>query len=317
MKPRRLSWVLVGCLVIVLAVPGAALADELDDRLGRSSQAEFSGDQEITCVTPDEELSQVVTVVQADGRLEVRGSSVTVVVDGRELSSQAIGGATTAVMVPTASPAERADRYQVVIAGQGVELGRTVEVIEVREGDLVRMVFAFDTATGAALRVESRNADGTTYCETRYLSFTAGAPYVPQAGEGTIEMDEAVAPGDVDTGVLPDELSGFRRTDVYRGPEKSMVGYYSDGVFSFSLLASDRPLAVAELADRPMAEVGGAEYQRAFEPGRVVLVWESPEGGYALVGDLPLDRQAEVLFDLPLPASRGLLQSLWENLFGR
>jgi hypothetical protein len=63
--------------------------------------------------------------------------------------------------------------------------------------------------------------------------------------------------------------------------------------------------------------VGGAEYQRAFEPGRVVLVWESPVGGYALVGDLPLDLQAEVLMGLPLPASGGMLESWWDNLFGR
>ena len=316
MKLRRLLWALVGCLMIVVAAPGVALADELDDRLGRSSRAEFSGDQEIRCVTPDEELSQVVTVVQADGRLEVRGPSVTVVVDGREVSSRAIGGATTAVVVPTASPAERADHYQVVIAGEGVELGRTVEVIEVREDDLVRMVYAFDTATGAALRVESRNDDGTTYCETRYISFSAGAPYVPQAGEGTIEMDEAVPADEVDNEVLPEELAGFRRADVYRGPEESFVGYYSDGIFSFSLLASDRPLAVAELVDRPTARVGSADYQRAFEPGRVVLVWESPVGGYALVGDMPLDLQTEVLTDLPPPASGGLA-SWWESLFGR
>ena len=315
MKLRRLLGALVGCLMVV-SVPGTALADELDDRLGRSSQAEFSGDQEIRCVTPDEELSQVVTVVQANGRLEVRGPSMTVVVHGREVSSHATGGATTAVVVPTASPAQRDDRYEVVVAGQSVELGRTVEVIEIHEGDLVRMVYAFDLSTGAALRVESRNDDGTTYCETRYVSFTAGAPYVPQAGEGTIEMDEAVPADEVDTEVLPDELAGFRRTDVYRGPEDSVVGYYSDGVFTFSLLASDRPLAVAELADRPTSQVGDAEYQRAFEPGRVVLVWESPLGGYALVGDLPLDLQAEVLTDLPQPASGGLLQSFWDNLFG-
>ena len=160
MKLRRLFWALVGCLVVV-SVPGAALADELDDRLGRSSQAEFSGDQEIRCVTPDEELSQVVTVVQANGRLEVRGPSMTVVVDGREVSSHAIGGATTAVVVPTASPAQRDDRYEVVIAGQSVELGRTVEVIEIHEGDLVRMVYAFDTVDRrrAARRVAQRRRD--------------------------------------------------------------------------------------------------------------------------------------------------------------
>jgi len=95
------------------------------------------------------------------------------------------------------------------------------------------MVYAFDLATGAALRVESRNEDGTTYCETRYLSFSAGAPYVPQAGAGNVEMDEAVPAGEVDSEVLPDDLAGFRRADAYRGPEQSLVGYYSDGVFSF------------------------------------------------------------------------------------
>jgi hypothetical protein len=317
MMAKRLLWVLVGCLAVTVALPVPALADELDDRLDRSSQAEFNGDQMITCLMPGGELTEVLSVVQADGRLEVRGSSVTVVVDGREVSSHATGGATTAVAVPTANPSQRAGRYHVVVSGRDLELGRTVEIIEVREGDLLRMVYAFDLATGAVLRVESRNDDGTTYCETRYLSFSAGAPYIPQAGAGNVEMDEAVPASEVDSEVLPDDLAGFRRTDAYRGPEQSLVGYYSDGVFSFCLLASERPLEVAELADRPTAEVGGAEYQRAFEPGRVVLVWKSPVGGYALVGDLPLDLQAEVLMGLPLPASGGMLESWWDNLFGR
>ncbi|MDR9451298.1 MAG: hypothetical protein RI637_08790, partial [Acidimicrobiia bacterium] len=115
---------------------------------------------------------------------------------------------------------------------------------------------------------------------------------------------------------LPALVGGFDRQDVYRGPEDSMVAYYSDGVFSFTVIASRKAVKIAELADVPLIEVGGERYQRHFDPGQVVYAWESKLGGYALVGDLPLDLQEVVLSGLPRPGRPGFFARLWRSWFG-
>ena len=307
---------MVGLTTALLTTATPALADELGDRLEASSQADFSGEQLVTCSTPDGDLSQVLAVVQSGGRLEVRGSEVTVVADDGEVSSSGPNGETGAMRVDSSSQGTLAERYEVVEAGRGEHLGRTVDRIEVRQSGAVRAVYDFDRETGALLQLEVRNSDGTVYCLTRFISFDDDAPSISADTGGGDDVDVLVAPDEVDPDALPAEVAGFTRLDVYRGPEESLIGYYSDGVFTFTLLHSDRPVEVVELAGRPPVEVAGSNYQRAFWPGSVLLAWAAAGGGYALVGDLPIDLQIEVVSALPHPGSQGALQRWWRELFG-
>ncbi len=104
--------------------------------------------------------------------------------------------------------------------------------------------------------------------------------------------------------------------DTYDGPENSLVAYYSDGVFSFTVIASRRAVSIPELEDAPTVEVGDSKYQRHFLPGQVVYSWESKRGGYALIGDLPVDLQEAVLAELPRSGRPGFFVRLWRSWFG-
>ena len=123
--------------------------------------------------------------------------------------------------------------------------------------------------------------------------------------------------GSFDSDAFPEEIGGFRLIEVNDGPTEGVTnGYYADGLFSFSLFVSDRAMAVPELADAPLAEIGGEEYQRKFYPGRVLIAWETKSGGILLVGDLPLDLQEEVLDSLPAPGKPNFFVRFWRGLFG-
>ncbi len=313
---RRLVVAVVVLTSMAQAAP--ALADDLQGFMERASAAEYAGEQLITCTHPDGETSQLLDIRQREGTLVVQMADETVVAERGELASSDDAGEVRAMRVSSSNRAELAGRYQVVESGLGLYLNRTVDQVEVREGTLVRARFEFDRQTGAMLRTEVNNADGSTYCLTRFLDFTASAPDLGDVERMTAgqEVEVLVRPDEVDPAALPATLAGFERLDVYAGPEESVIGYYGDGLFSFTVLHSLRPVSVAELADAPPVEIGGDRYQRRFGPAQVVLAWESSVGGYAMIGDMPLDVQEAVLGELPDPGRPGLFVRWWRRLFG-
>jgi hypothetical protein len=185
------------------------------------------------------------------------------------------------------------------------------------ERDVERVTLHFDDETGALLRSEVRNGDRSLYCTSSFVSFT-GDPRpiddsVKQASPDTVDVADF---GDIHEEVLPMEVGGFSRLDVYQGPEGSTVAFYSDGVFSFTVVASRMAVEIPELEEAPLVEIDGEEYQRLFRPGQVVYSWESRVGGYGLIGDLPLDLQEAVLGGLPRPDKPGFFVRLWRSWFG-
>ncbi len=161
------------------------------------------------------------------------------------------------------------------------------------------------------------NGDSSTYCTTRFIEFSLGAAG-PAGGVTSVDPAPAIDdPSDEVDGRLPVELAGFRRIQTTGGPQADVASaFYGDGVFSFTLLNSPRPISVPELAAQPKVTINGHNYQRVFELGRAVYAWNSDRGGYVLVGEIPLDIQERVLAELPDPQSRGFFQRLWAGLFG-
>ena len=297
------------------AVP--ALATDLGTYLERAEASEYSGEVFVVCDTPDGTVGQFVEVARSGGELWVRTSGSEAVSADGALYQRAANGTVEAIRIDSSADWKMSSKYTAVDAGQAKELERPVQVVTVMDGDIERVTLHFDEATGALLRSEVRNADRSLYCSSSFVSFSEERPSIDTSVlQATPESIEVVDFKDIDEAALPARVAGFNRLDVYEGPEGSTVAYYSDGVFSFTVIASQRTVTIPELEDAPVVEIGGKEYQRLFQPGQVVYAWESRVGGYALIGDLPIDLQEAVLGDLPAPGRPGFFSRLWRSWFG-
>ena len=296
---------------LVLLPASTAFAAELDELLDESREASYSAEQVITCSTPDGVHDAVIELSQASGELHVGAP----VAPGVELAAGS-GGWTLVregAVVSSANVEGTGDvpepRYGVDDGADTEYLGRDAIRYEMAGDGVVRAELVFDAEIGALLRVVTFNADGSVYCERRFITFDPEAP--PPSEEDTTEVIRS-AEGGVDSD-LPNTLAGFERLDVYEDEAGFVFAYYSDGFFSFavfqipSLLSIDTGSLVT-LADRV--------YTRSFSPGQVTFAWETRGGGMAMVGDLPPDMHEEVLAGLPAPQDPGLFRRLWRSLFG-
>jgi len=289
-------------LVATVGSATAAMADELTDRMGDGAGIVYSGEQSVVCNQPDGRHSELFDVGQND-------LGITVTVDP--------AGTTRAARAGTLSTG-LGSQYEIKLSAQGEVLGRPVEVIDVLDGDALRVRLSFDVASSVLLMSEIFNGDGSMYCTTRFIEFNLGSPG-PARGVTTVDSPEpaGVVQADNVDRTLPPQLAGFSRLQVGVGSESDVsLAFYGDGLFTFQLTNSNRPISIPELEGQPRATIEGHEYQRIFELGRVVYAWNSELGGYVLVGELPVDVQARVLSALPDPRSRGFFERLWDGLFG-
>ncbi len=314
---RRLAIILALASLIGIVQAAPALAEDLGRYLERAEEAEYSGEMFVVCDTPDGTVGQFLRVTRTGGELWVRSAGGEAVAGEGELYHRASDGTVQASRVDGTGGWELASRYATVEAGSARELERPVQVVTIVEGDIERVRLHFDQETGALLRSEVRNGDRSLYCTSSFVSFSerpaAVDSSVKSAAAETLEVFDL---GDVDEDILPSNISGFRRLDVYVGPEDSVAAYYSDGVFSFTVIAARQAVKIPELDEAPTVEVDGGEYQRLFRAGEVVYAWESKRGGYALIGDLPLDLQEAVLSGFPRPGRPGFFVRLWRSWFG-
>ena len=311
---------LIVAVLTVVALVGAAvpaLATDIGEYLERAAASEYSGEVVVFCDTPDGTVAQFVEVTRSAGVLWVRTTDNEAVSVNGELYQRAADGTVQATRMVSSAGWEMSSRYTAIEAGSARELERPVQVVMVMEGEVERVTLHFDDVTGALLRSEVRNADRSLYCSSSFVSFSEEPRAVDESvRQGTPESVNVVDFSQIDEGALPARVGGFDRVDVYEGPEGSTVAYYSDGVFSFTVVASRQTVTIPELVDAPMVEIDGKPYQRLFQPGQVVYAWESGIGGYALLGDLPLDFQEAVLRDLPRPGRPGFFVRLWRSWFG-
>ncbi len=314
----RRSLIVVALTVVALlgqALP--ASATDLGAYLERAADSEYAGEVFVVCDTPDGTVAQFVEVARSAGELWVRTSGSEAVAADGELYQRAADGTVQAIRIDSSTDWEMSSRYAAVDAGQATELERPVQVVKVMEGEVERVTLHFDEVTGALLRSEVRNGDRSLYCSSSFVSFSGEPPSIDASVRRTTPEEIAVVDfKDIDEEALPARVGGFNRLDVYEGPENSTVAYYSDGVFSFTVIASRRTVTIPELEEAPVAEIAGKKYQRLFQPGQVVYSWESRIGGYALIGDLPIDLQEAVLGDLPSPGRPGFFVRLWRSWFG-
>lgn len=306
---------LVGGVLIGVLWPGAlsAVALDMDEYLRRSGEADFYGRQSVACATPDGVRDAVLEVRQSDGILTVRKSiegnpSVTVSDVGTSVIA-ADGTVTTRII--GAREGERTHDY-VVTSERVVTFERRVSTeLTVERDGVARARLTFDDETGALVRSETLNADGSSYCEIALSQFTPRADAIFSASVPTDADPSTLEPSDP-TEDLPAEVAGFDRIDTYELRPGQIVAYYTDGLFSFTLLRSERPLETEGL---DTFESARGVYRRAFGPNQALYVWTSGDTGYAMLGDQPLDLQEAVLALLPAPMRYGFWARIWRMLF--
>ena len=299
-------------LVVVFSLLGAgqAIADDAIDWIERSHQAVFDSAQVVTCQTPDG---------QVDGVFDVSGTGLGVQAGQGE--NHRVYGAngvfssndpSEAIGVPTDDHEDLGSGYSSIEVTSERYDGRRTKAFNLFRDELLRATVTFDFATGALLSMSTFNGDGSEYCAVETTSFRQPIGLHEQFApvEAATELERV----DADPVLAPSSVAGFARLDTYRWRDTGSASFYSDGLFSFTLVTAPTTFSLSD-SDATDVDFEGGTYRRVFEPGRSTYVWESEVGGMSLVGDLPLDLQEAVLAEL-VPAERpGLLTRLWRRLF--
>jgi len=296
----RLVVAMVATILVIPTLPAAAAEAELASYFERAAAAEFSGDQVLACNTPVGLRDSAAHLAQKDGVLYISAG-----VDGAPAVSAGAGmlaitgpaGSVTAVQVVAAT--EPPVGYQISTTKEVTYLQRSADELTLTTGGKARVRLTFDQGTGALLRSETLNSDGSVYCTTSMTSFVSSVPKVPtgtSVAARKLEKDT-----DFPAEVFPVKIGTFRRLDVYGWSNDGEMGYYSDGFFAFALYHIPGQFSVTDISDARTWTGELGKYSRWFRPGTVTLVWDTAEGGMALHGDLPVDIQSAVLAGLPAP----------------
>ena len=308
MMKRRL--VVVGCTTAISLLLGAvpAIASDVSDYLADADDAVYSGRRVVVTVWDGESHSGVVDVEHAGGMMMVGEQSMVGGGKVRRLDSGSEG-----VAVTRWSRIDGAPGYDLVAGDPIQHLGRSATTMRVMEGDLVRARLVIDDDTAAPLVTEVFDAEGRLYRYSSMVEFTPSMRNMPvpprTAGEYEVMLPVARS-------TMPVALGGYQRADVYGGPGDSQQGFYTDGLFGFSLFVLHGGGSVSGMPEGSSYRVNGAEYRAVVSPAETWVVWEVGGDTYVLMGDLPPDHLEAVLEDLPLPRKRNLLARWWHALFG-
>ena len=304
-------------LAALLMVPSAVAAD-LGGYLEQSATAEFSGEQLISCDTPDGARDSLFEIAQADGWVAVwtdadEEGRVTV---GSGVMAAVSGDKVAASAVQTDDLGADSAAYTVGDEVPTTYLGREALAVHIDRDGVERMVLTVDTETAAVVRTETFDDHGDLYCDRRLLSFSPGEVDA-SLGLGDAEpIDaEAAAPIDDAPAELPATSHGFTLLDTYQ-LDDGTLSYYSDGFFSFGVVVTTRPVGFEDDDEVTVVQSGTGEYRRSYVAGQVTVAWTGSSGNMALIGDLPPDLVEDVLSGMPRPVGTGFFERIWSRLFG-
>lgn len=308
MRRIRVITTLSALLVVVSLAP--ALADDFGDLMESAAEADFSGRQIVATFLDGETAFEIIEVEHA-------GSMMMTGPEGHESmigSGKLSGGDGGAVAVASWNSSQMSDRYAIGPSSPVKRLDRQATAVEILEDGLVRMRLVFDEATGAPLVTEVFDGSGQLFRLSSMLEINKipGRLYSAQ-GHYTDEFEILVP---TSRHSLPMDAAGYNLADAYAGPDDSVQGFYSDGLFSFSLFLVEGSADSQRFSAADTIELDGKKYQRLVNPGEIWVTWRANGDTYVLVGDLPPDHLEQVLDELPKPGRKNLFGRLWSGLFG-
>jgi hypothetical protein len=297
--------------VLVGLLPTAALADDLTDLLKRANEATYSADRLVVSVWGGQTEVVKSFVEHADGSEIVRVDEAwSFVGNGR---SATMGETPAGVAFMSHSSPISTDKYTIGETFQAEHMRRKCTVVTVMEGDVKRASLVIDNNTGAPLITEMYADDGSVFRRTSLQEFKAYRTYSwpTDRGQATYEI---VMP--LQTDLLPDEVAGYRLVEVFPAPSNAAQGFYSDGLFTFSLFVFDKSTSVTGFEEPSTFVTATGTYDTVPTADDIQITWTGFDNEYVLVGDLPPDHAADVLAELPEPDLRSAFARWWSNLFG-
>ena len=300
---------LIGFAVWLVVVSAPARAGDFEAYQERAVAARYTGRQVVASILDGETEAGLFTVErQAGATMTAMDGGSMVTGDGKAR----VAAAGVEIMVwndPTVG-----SRYTTSDPIAVTRLGRPCDLFEIHEGEGLRARIVFDVVTAAPISYEVFDGTGKLFRLSAMLEVTSNMPpsmaMIDPAGT---EFDVLEA---ADPGGLPEAAGGYVRADVYAGSDDTVHGFYTDGLFSFSVFELSPDADVGGLGESQKVRIGDADYRRRITPGAIWVLWNAGDQTYLVVGDLPPDHLERVLPDLPAPERRGFFSRVWHSLFG-
>lgn len=297
-------------VAMAIGAPGALAAD-LSDLLEDAQRSTYTATRLTVSVWGDQTQLKRERVEHANGAEMVRTDETwSMVGNGRTIR---MGDSPAGIAFVTEFDPITTDRYTIGDVTEITHMHRSCSLVQIMEGSTVRAHMIVDNRTGAPLITYFNDDRGRTYRTVSLSEFSPHRTYEwPDSGSDVaveIVMHDEPA-------VVPDEVAGYQLVEVFPGPSGSEQGFYSDGLFSFSLFAWDAATVVQGFED-PMTYVAqGSIYDMVPSAEDIRIHWTDADNHYVLVGDLPPDHLLAVLGGLPEPDSDGMFKRFWQRLFG-
>ncbi len=289
----------------------AASAGDVEDIIATAREATYNATRVTKSVWGDQiEIVEQLVEHWSGGELVRTNSLWTVSGNGRLVS---MGEAPSGVAFYTAKTRPEIERYSVGNVTDVVHMHRPAKRVEIMEGGIKRATLIIDNRSGAVLLTEVFTDDGRVF---RTVSLSDFKPYRMYPEPDDVSSVPVQVIMHVDSDVLPEELAGYKLVDVFSGPRGSEQGFYSDGLFGFSLFAIPKSTPVDGFAEASSFVTDSGIYEMIPAAHDVRVHWLDRDRSFVLVGDLPPDHLEAVLDVLPAPDSRNMLSVWWHRLFG-
>jgi hypothetical protein len=305
--------VIVGTtFAVALAVLApAASAGELEDIITSARAATYNATRITKSVWGDQiEVTDQLVEHWSGGELVRTNSSWTVAGNGRFVT---MGDVPAGLVFLTAKTIPEVERYDVGAVSDVMHMRREAQRIEIMEGDIKRATLIVDVRTGAILLSETFNDRGRVF---RTVALTDFKPYrmYPEPEDMSSVPVQVIMHSESD--LLPDEIAGYEIVDVFPGPGGSEQGFYSDGLFGFSLFAISKRTAIEGFSESKALITDDGLYEMIPTAQDVRIRWSNRDRNFVLVGDIPPDHLDEVLSALPAPETESMIRIWWHKIFG-
>jgi hypothetical protein len=308
----RRSLFLGASALLLLSLPvGGAVAADLDDVLTDAQDSTYTASRLIVSLWGGQTQVTRELVEHADGMEMVRrGAGWSMAGKGKAASMGETPAGVTFLTKQTSVPSTR---YTIKERAKVDHMSRPCRIVDVMEGDILRASLVVDDRSGALLIQEQFSGTGDLFRRTTLSDFRAYRTYEAPMEEAEVPM-EVVMPED--SVLLPEDAAGYALVDAFSAPGGSEQGYFSDGLFRFSLFVlNGRTLITGFEEPMTFATAEGA-YDMVATAQSVRLHWRDGANNYVLVGDVPPDHLRNILADLPAPDSHRMWERWWQKLFG-
>ncbi len=289
----------------------AASADELTDYLDRAQESTYTANRLVVSVWGDQTQVSTSFVEHSNGMEMVRVDTTwTMVGNGRSVtvndSPQGVAFVTHAEPIDTG-------RYTIGDVVNVKHMRRDCQIVQVLEDGKLRASILIDVRTGAPLITETFTDSGNVFRRSSLQDFKAYRTYAAPKDTRDFEY-EIVMP--VESEVLPRLMAGYQLVGIFPAPGGAEQGFYSDGLFSFSLFTFSDTASVSGFETPGTMVTEDGTYDVVATARDVRIYWTDGSYDYVIVGDMPPDHAVEILAELPSPDTRSMFSRWWDRVFG-